>query len=195
MMYGADEDPLCYPGTHVLRNRAGIKDAQELEQFEMAMFLIRAEEVWPEGDMDYAHYKAIHRHFFQDVYEWAGEPRRIRIGKGGNWFCYPEHIDREMAGIFAQLSAENRLIGLPAPAFAARAAHYLGDINAVHPFREGNGRTQLAFLTLRATRAGFACDEECLDRDRVMNAMIHSFHGNEGPLAALIAQMIGCDQK
>lgn len=191
MMYGAETDPLCYPGTDVLMNRGGITDPEALEQFETAMFLIRAEEEWPQGGLDYDHYKALHCHFFQDVYDWAGDVRKIRIGKGGSWFCYPEYIDEMMEIIFHQLAVENWLAGLPVKPFSARAAHCIGEINAVHPFREGNGRTQLAFLVLLATQAGFVCNESCLDRDRVMDAMIRSFHGDEVPLAALIEQMIG----
>ena len=101
--YDAGVDPLCYPGTTVLRNKANLTDQDELDQFEQLMFLIRSEEPLPEGVLDYAHYRAIHHHFFQDVYVWAGEARQIRTAKGGNWFCYPEYIDAEMSRIFAIL--------------------------------------------------------------------------------------------
>ncbi|WDZ81644.1 Fic family protein (plasmid) [Ensifer adhaerens] len=59
------------------------------------MFDSRATEDLPDGELDFAHYRALHRHFFQDVYDWAGEIRAIRTGKGGNWFCYPEYIESE----------------------------------------------------------------------------------------------------
>ena len=62
--YDAIEDPLCYPGTQVLINKAGLQDHEELEQFEQLMFLTRSEEALPDGDLDYAHYKRIHLHFF-----------------------------------------------------------------------------------------------------------------------------------
>ncbi len=87
--YSATDDPLCYPESQVLRNIAELKDQDALDQFEQLMFLTRAEEELPEGDLDYLHYKKIHHHFFQDVYEWAGQIRQIRTGKGGNWFCSP----------------------------------------------------------------------------------------------------------
>ena len=73
--YDAGDDPLCYPGTTVLRNKANLTDQDELDQFEQLMFLTRSEEPLPEGALDYAHYRAIHHHFFQDVYVWAGEAR------------------------------------------------------------------------------------------------------------------------
>ena len=67
--YAASDDPLCYPGTQVLINKAGVQDQDQLDQFEQLMFLSRAEELLPSGNLDYAHYKSIHHHFFQDVYD------------------------------------------------------------------------------------------------------------------------------
>ncbi|RRI05930.1 hypothetical protein EH240_05195 [Mesorhizobium tamadayense] len=118
MVYAAEEDPLCYPGTTVLRNRLNIEDQAELDEFELALFVTRADEGFPAGNLDYEHYKAVHRHLFQDIYEWAGEVRTIRIGKGGNWFCYPEYIDQEMRRIFEELAEVNRLRGLGIENFA-----------------------------------------------------------------------------
>jgi cell filamentation protein len=190
VVYAAEADPLCYPGTTVLRNKLGIQNQADLDEVELALFLIRADEPIASGALDYAHYRAIHHHLFQDVYDWAGEVRAIRIGKGGNWFCYPEYIDAEMNRIFHDLAAANYLIGLSPRAFSVHAAHVLAEINAVHPFREGNGRTQLTFLAVLAEHAGFAFDDDVLGRYRVLDAMIASFAGDEQPLAALIADII-----
>lgn len=190
MVYAAEQDPLCYPGTTVLRNKLDIQDQAELDEFELALFLTRAGEPLPAGDLDFAHYKAAHRHLFQDVYDWAGEARTIRIGKGGNWFCYPEYIENEMQRIFGELKDANHLAGLSPHEFAAKAAHVLADINAVHPFREGNGRTQLTFLAMLAENAGLPFNEQVLDRDRVIAAMVDSFDGDEEPLARLIEAIV-----
>ena len=46
--------------------------------------------------------------------------------------------------MFADLTAQDHLSGLDAAAFAEKAAHVLAELNAIHPFREGNGRTQLS---------------------------------------------------
>ena len=189
--YDASEDPLCYPGTQILRNKAGLRDQDELDQFEQLMFLSRSEEALPTGALDYDHYKRIHHHFFQDVYEWAGKPRQIRTAKGGNWFCYPEYIDAEMHKIFAQLADENHLADLSDTAnFAVRAAHYIAEINAVHPFREGNGRCQLTLLDLLLDNAGHEMNEAHIDPSAFMQAMVSSFHGDTGPLADAIRRMI-----
>lgn len=190
MVYAAEPDPLCYPGTTVLRNRENITFQEDLDQFELSMFLLRSEEDWPAGQLDYAHYRALHHHLFQDVYEWAGQPRRIRIGKGANWFCYPEYIDGQMERIFGELAAEGLLAGLSRVRFSASAAHYLAEINAIHPFREGNGRTQLALLAILAENAGFRLNADALERDEVIQAMIDSFAGDEAPLAALVDRLL-----
>ncbi|WP_366509292.1 Fic family protein [Mesorhizobium sp.] len=175
VIYAAEDDPLCYPGTTVLRNILDIHDQAKLDEFELALFLTRADEAFPSGDLDYSHYRALHRHLFQDVYAWAGEPRTIRIGKDGNWFCYPEYIETEMRRVFAELSAASHYVGAKPEIFAAGVAHVLAEINAIHPFREGNGRTQLAFLAILTDNAGYEFDDDKLERDRVMKAMIDIF--------------------
>ncbi|SFU21066.1 Fic family protein [Mesorhizobium sp. YR577] len=190
MSYTAEHDPLCYPGTTVLKNKLDIRSQSDLDEYELAVFLTRADEDWPTGQLDYEHYKALHHHLFQDVYEWAGKRRTIRIGKNGNWFCYPDYIDQEMDRVFGVLSDKNHLIGLSVDEFAKAAAHVLAEINAVHPFREGNGRTQLALLSILAEHAGFPFDDDKLDRDRVIQAMVDSFSGNEAPLSDLIRDIV-----
>jgi len=189
--YTATDDPLCYPGSHVLRNIAELTDQDELDQFEQLMFLTRAEEEMPKGDLDYQHYREIHHHFFQDVYDWAGQIRQIRTGKGGNWFCYPEYIDEQMEVLFGQLADEDHLVQVDDVAtFSDRAAHYIAEINAVHPFREGNGRCQLILLTVLADLVGFQLTEDQLDETSFMEAMIKSFHGNNASLSAEIRIMV-----
>jgi cell filamentation protein len=141
LVYAAESDPLCYPGTAVLRNLPGIEDPAELDEFELALFLTRADEPFPAGNLDNVHYRALHHHLFQDVYEWAGEVRTIRIGKGGNWFCYPEYIDHDMLRIFNELAAKRLMVDMPVAEFAVDAVHVLAEINAVHPFREVGQRT------------------------------------------------------
>lgn len=190
MVYTAESDPLCYPGTTVLRNKLDLTNQEELDEFETAMFMVRSEEAWPAGNLDVAHYLALHHHLFQDTYAWAGTIRTIRIGKGGNWFCYPENIQVQLQIAFQQLANANYFVGLAPEDFAAQAAHLLAEINAVHPFREGNGRTQLTFLAVLAEHAGLPFNEDVLDRDRVIDAMIESFAGSEAPLAALILDII-----
>ena len=189
-MYDVQDDTYCYPGTTILKNKLDLRDAKKLSAFETEITDQRASEPLPEGVLDFAHYKAIHHHLFQDVYDWAGRPRSVRISKGGNPFCYPEYIDREMDKLFAGLAERKYLEGLKADAFAKEAAHFLAELNAIHPFREGNGRTQLTFLTLLAEQAGHSLDLEKMDPKAILAATIESFGGDETALRKQIASML-----
>jgi cell filamentation protein len=189
-MYEAIDDPYCYPGTTVLKNKLGLKKQAELDKFEAEISLERSSVPLPAGKLTYPHYCAIHRHLFQDVYTWAGKPRTVRISKGGSMFCYPESIDREMKKLFKQLVESKYFKGLSARKFADAAAHFLAELNAIHTFREGNGRTQLSFLILLAERAGHPINLKKMDPEAIMQAVIASFNGAEKPLADLILGLV-----
>jgi cell filamentation protein len=189
-MYEVENDTIyCYPGTNVLKNKLDIKNAAELAAFEAEISTQRAQEPIPKGDLDYAYYCALHKHLFQDVYDWAGEPRKIRIGKGGNWFCFPENIEAEMTKLFAALARQNHFAGLSKAEFAERAAHFLAELNAIHPFREGNGRTQLSFLGIIAEEADHPLDFEKLEPNKILSGIIESFAGDEDNLRRAIADL------
>jgi len=189
-VYEAIADPYCFKGTSVLRNRLGLRDQEALDAFEAEATAQRFSEPLPIGRFGVAHYRAVHRHLFGDVFPWAGRFRRLRIAKGGSMFCYPEHIASEMARIFGELKAKAWLRGLSVDAFAQEAAHFLAELNAIHPFRDGNGRTQLAFVTLLAFAAGYQVDFERIEPKSFMDAMIESFQGRERPLALALQQLV-----
>jgi len=88
-MYDAVADDYCYPDTTVLKNKLDLRDPEELAAFEAEVSDARADEELPAGDLDFKHFKAIHRHLFQDVYDWAGEVRTVRISKDGSMFLLP----------------------------------------------------------------------------------------------------------
>jgi cell filamentation protein len=188
--YDVIADPYCYPKTTVLINVPGIRDAATLADFETAATAQRADEPLPRGRLSVRHYRAVHHHLFQDVYAWAGGFRTIRLSKDGSAFCYPEHVAREMRILFADLRQQKHVRGLPPDAFAPAAAHFLATLNAIHPFREGNGRTQMSFLALLADQAGHPLALERLDPGRFLAAMIGSFHDDEQPLATEIRRML-----
>ena len=98
-MYDAVADDYCYPGTTILKNKLNLTDADELADFEAEVSDARADEEAAAGDLDYAHFKAIHRHLFQDVCDWAGEARTVRISKDNSMFCYPENIESEATSL------------------------------------------------------------------------------------------------
>jgi cell filamentation protein len=188
--YDAFDDPYCYSGTGVLRNKAGLRDAEALEAFELEMTSLRAEEELPDGRCSPTHYRAVHRHLFQDVYSWAGRYRTVRTSKGGNPFCFPEHIPAQMDALFAQLQVGPCLAPPDNATFVSAAAEFLGELNAIHPFREGNGRSQLAFMHLIGLRAGFPFDFVGVRRETFLPAMIASYDKEYGPLAAELEQLL-----
>ena len=157
------DDPYVYPGTSVLRNRIGIRDARELERVERQLVRERVVEGSPRGDFDLRHLKAIHHHLFQDVYDWAGQVRSVEISKGESQFQFRQYIETGMADVHRRLIEAEFLGGLNRSAFAARVGKIIGDVNYVHPFREGNGRTQLQYLKLLAARAGHSLDLAKID--------------------------------
>jgi len=189
-MYEPGQDPYCYAGTDILINVLGLRDAAALERFEMAIVAQRASEPLPAGRSSARHYRAIHHHLFRDVYAWAGRYRTVRLTKGRSTFCYPEHIASEMTRLFLSLRQAQFLRRLSADEFAGRAAHFLAELNAIHPFREGNGRTQLCFMALLAARAGRPMSLTRLDPGAFLAAMIESFSGSEEPLARQIRELI-----
>lgn len=189
-MYETLSDPYCYKGTTVLRNRLGIREQEALEAFEAEATAQRFAEALPIGRFGVTHYRAVHKHLFGDVFPWAGRFRSVRIAKAGSMFCYPEHISGEMTRVFASLKAKNWLRGLAAADFAREAAHFLAELNAIHPFRDGNGRTQLAFFILIAFAAGHVVDLERIEPEPFLSAIIESFHGREQRLMQMLLDLI-----
>ena len=189
-MYDAVQDLYCYEGITVLKNIPGIRDQDSLNEFEVAMTMQRSDEPLPPGSLDVAHYCTIHHHLFQDIYEWAGKFRTVRISKGGSAFCYPEYIEQGMQELFDDLKHQNYLCELLADEFATRAAHFLSTLNAIHPFREGNGRAQQSFLLLLADNADYSFNFDKLVPERFMEAMIASFEKDDQQLSAELKRLV-----
>ncbi len=189
-MYDAVADPYCYPGSTVLKNIPDLRNQADLDRFEAIATARRFLEPMPTGRWSVSHFLAVHRHIFQDVYPWAGRPRTIRISRGSSMFCYPEHIASELKRIFAELRQASYFQDRSAEAFAREAAHFMAELNAVHAFRDGNGRTQLAFLSLVGIQSGHPLDLARLDPDSFLRAMIASFSGREVELAAQLERLV-----
>src|SRR5665213_1480556 len=134
-------DPYVYPGTNVLRNLWDTRDADRLSKIEAIATTRRTIELEHEpivGRFDGRHLQSIHHYIFQDVFEWAGDFRTVNISKSGDPFAFSEYIVSSLDKTFAELKQDGRLSGIDFAGFADRGAYYLGEINAVHPFREGN---------------------------------------------------------
>jgi len=156
-----NSDPYLHPGTNVLKNLRGLTDPELLERFEARRTHYRVSELIDNpvpGRFDLGHLKAIHRYIFQDVYEWAGQFRTVNISKGGHLFGLATFLEPALQQVLTKLAAENHLIELDADTFAGRAAYFLGELNAAHPFREGNGRAQREFIRELGLKAGHYID-------------------------------------
>jgi len=189
-VYAAIDDPYCYTGTAILKNRLGLRVQADLDVFEADATAQRFAEPLPRGRFTVTHYLAVHRHIFGDVYPWAGRFRTVRIAKGKSMFAYPEYISQEMRRVFAELREHNLLRNTSPSEFAQGAAHFLAELNAIHPFRDGNGRTQLTFVSLLAYEAGHPIDFERIKPRSFLKAMIESFSGREKPLEKALRDML-----
>ncbi len=184
-------DPYCYPGTNVLRNIENIHDADELAAFERAATLNRIETLPDDFPITPEGYCAIHRYLFQDIYDWAGECRVVDIARTDNLFCLVPYIARELAKLFDVIRSENYLRGLGTADFAERAAEHVIELNAIHPFREGNGRALRAFLFVLARQAGHDIKVERIEAVTWNEASRVSFRtGESRPMRNIIADAI-----
>jgi cell filamentation protein len=175
--------------TGVLINRLNIQDEPTLEKAEATFYLLRSVDLSQnpvQGNFDLAHLQAIHRCLFGDLYDWAGELRTIDISKGETRFAHHAYIETAARPIFAALAEENFLAGLEKTAFAERAAWYLGEINVLHPFREGNGRAQREFINQIAAHNGFLIDWIALSQAEMVQACIAAYQGNLSLMTSLI---------
>jgi cell filamentation protein len=184
-------DPYLFPGTDVLRNKEDIRDARELQAFERIATANRMETLPDDVPVTVEGYCEIHRYIFQDVYDWAGETRKVDIARSNDLFCLARYVDQELAKRFEAIRRENSLRGLTAQQFVARAAEHLAELNAIHPFREGNGRTQRAFLFILGRQAGHEIDLTRIDPQAWNDASRESFRtGDPAPMRDAIARVV-----
>lgn len=181
------DEKYCYPPHHrVLRNNFEIRDATELDAVEREFVMFRARIGCPTGDFDLDHLRSIHLHLFQDVYDWAGEVREVNISKGGSHFMPMRFVETGMQDVHKRIVDVNYLQGLTNRAFAEKCGPIIGDLNHVHPFREGNGRTQMQYLKQLASHAGHHLDLKKIEKDAWINASIRSNDGEHSGMVACI---------
>ena len=187
--YSVSADPYVQ-ANGVLINRLGITTTAELNEAEAELVTIRLAmltETPVQGLFDLAHLQAIHAFLFQDIYPWAGELRRVDIGKSDSAFLPHDNILKVVDAIHADLVAEQYLIGLDSLRFCERAATYLARINTMHPFREGNGRTQRELMQQLANGAGFYINWAGVSQEAMKQACIASMVRKDlGPLTRIL---------
>lgn len=162
-------DPYVGKGSQVLRNKPGLESEAALRSFEYERSAARSVQLQDRpitGRFDLEHLKAIHKHLFQDVYDWAGQTRSINISKGGSSFTKVEGIETAAARLSHKLQAENHLQGLDKSTFTKRLTEHFAGWNSLHPFREGNGRASREFAGQLARDAGYVLDQRRIDNGK-----------------------------
>lgn len=194
--YGTGQDPYCYPNTHVLRNHLGLTDDTTLSQAERALSEVAADTIEflpPPYDLPYL--QSIHRQLFADLYEWAGDLRTVDISKDTTHFCTTSRIEPEARKLFARLAQANWFEDLERPALVAASAELFGDLNVVHPFREGNGRAQRILFEHIVVNAGYEISWWSVDVQEWLHANIDAVVCDYQALTGVFERCIGAPLK
>jgi len=188
-MYDAIDDPYTYENSTVLVNKLDLRDQDELDAFEAEISNARSGEPLPGASWILALLRCPS----------SPVPGRLRMGgnpphganvKAKQSILLSEHIEAEATKLFAALKADRFFENLGSDDFSSRAAHFLSELNVIHAFREGNGRTQLTFFAMLADNSGHPLNLEKLDSDVMLSAMIEGFEGDEQALAHVIKSLI-----
>ena len=171
-------DPYVYPHSKVLKNKLGITDYDSWKEIEGLLAASRILELRQKTPafrrFDFEALKAMHRYIFQDMYAWAGSPRTIAIAKGNTMFCLPQNVDSFAQEIFGRLANLAALQQATRPELVAFLGDLFCDINMLHPFREGNGRTQREYMFYLAKALGYQLDLALADASLYQAASLQS---------------------
>ncbi|MFJ6099363.1 Fic/DOC family protein [Williamsia muralis] len=156
-----------WPGTTVLANKLGITDANKLDAAEHVLTTAAANDIAAgvveiPRTFDADHLKALHKHLFQDVYEWAGQYREVNMSKDGVAFAARVDIDTYLSHM-ASITAEVPWNDIDAPDLAEQAARVYSTLNHAHPFREGNGRAGKLFVSQLVETTRYDFDYNAID--------------------------------
>lgn len=170
----------CYKGTDVLINKLNITNEEDLFNAERELVTLRTYELNEKplkGDFDFKYLKDIHKYLFQDVYRWAGDIRNCNIAKQ-DLFCLTEHIETFGTDVFSQLQREKYFIDYDNETTIDKLVELFANINALHPFREGNGRSQRVFIESLAKINGIYLDLTNVSKMNMIIASHESINGN-----------------
>lgn len=170
----------CYENTTCLINKFDIRDEEKLKKVEADITFAKATilESNPISDkFDLEHYKAIHRFLFEDIYDWAGTFRTVDMAKKGTSFCSEDQLDDVAKKCFDRLAENNLFSDLDRDEFVDAVVDFYCVTNMLHPFREGNGRTQRIFISQLIHHNGYDFDFSDIDSDDLMIATIQAANG------------------
>ena len=183
----------CYEGTTCLINKFGIKDDSKLSLVEGQITFAKGSELECNpinGNFDFEHYKAIHKYLFEDIYEWAGKIRNVDMTKKGTSFAKANEIEKLAKACFKRLKNENYFIGQPFDVYINNIVDFYCVTNMLHPFREGNGRTQRIFISQLIRLGGYEIDFSKINTDDLMSATIQAANGIDIYLNSIFADAI-----
>lgn len=186
----------CYPGTSCLINKLDIRDEEMLAEYEAMVTTAKVallEQNPLPGNFDFDHYRAIHKFLFEDLYAWAGQLRTVDMSKKGTAFVKAGEIKTLGEKAFARLNHRHNFAGLAHEDFVENIVDFYSVINLLHPFREGNGRTQRVFFTQLIRSAGYDIDFSQIDTDELMVATIQAAGGVNDLLLAVFRNAIKGD--
>ena len=169
----------CYEGTTCLVNKLGIRDEKKLSEIEAGITFAKAvmlEETPIDDDFGFEHFKKIHEFLLCDLYEWAGQVRTVDISKKRTKFLDAASIESIGTKCFAKVK-DGYFENLPFDEFVKRIAEFYNDVNYIHPFREGNGRTQRIYFTQLIRHYGYDINFADVDTDELMIATIQASSG------------------
>lgn len=180
-----DSGLYCYPGSNVLINKFGVKDLDTLHQIEREYSMARYFELKSKGitgNFSFKHLQSVHKYLFQDVYEWAGQVRKENISKG-TIFCLVQYIEYQYSELYKWLKKEKYLSEiLDKEELSGKMAYFFGELNMIHPFREGNGRTQRLFIEqLCLKNKKFEVNFKNISNEEMLNASIESARKKNSP--------------
>ena len=176
-VYTTTQSIYCYPDSNVLKNKLNIRDNKLLKTAEEEITLIKQMELLKnpiKGNFSKAHLMNIHKFIFEDIYLFAGKIRREQISKADTLFYPPNLIDRELDKVFAKIKEKNMLKETDEEKVFDNLAYVMAELNIIHPFREGNGRTIREFIRLMAKRMGYDLNWGNADKEQLLEASILS---------------------
>ena len=170
----------CYPNTTCLINKFNIKDDEKLSEVEAEITFAKAvvlesEEVKPPFNFEF--YKNIHRFLFEDLYDWAGKLREVDISKKGTSFCSVKELEKLCEACFNRLEKANYFKGISRKKFVEEIVDLYQTTNFLHPFREGNGRTQRIFISKLIKYNGYDFNFSNINPELLMIATIKAANG------------------
>lgn len=183
----------CYPDTTVLINKLDIRNQNMLNVAELRIVISMTMKIEQEikfNNIDFNFYKNLHKQLFDDLYEWAGTVRNINISKKGTVFCNSDDIERIGKLKFDRLKSLNFLKNTPKDQFLDELTELYHDLNMLHPFREGNGRTLRLFITLLVRNAGYNLNFSECDSDMLMIATIKAAQGDLSMLREVFSDIV-----